>query len=362
MKKKIIIFLLVLGIIYNFFKSYKLFDFKKILNNKFDLKKYEKLYNQSQWVISKSKNPIGDDILYTYAGTKYILGENIILINSEHPPLGKNLIGLSGIYLKNEYYFSLLSGILTIFSFYLLTTLVLKEKLISLLLSIFLFFEPVFVVNYFLTLLDLLTFSFLNFYFYFLIKSTNSKNYLLIFLSNFFLGLIISTKFYALWLPIFLTTIVYFFVNKNLKTLIYYLFGQIITLTVFILNYFQYFARGYNFIDFLKLQKYIFIFNQEGRKEFVFLNNSLFLLLFKGEFFINLKQTIKESLFSIFWPISTIITLISFFIKKIFLSPITLWIIIYSLTQIYSITNVRYLMLLIPYLYLTSIFILKPYK
>lgn len=131
------------------------------------------------------------------------MGEKIILINSEHPPLGKNLIGISALYLKNEFYFSVFSGILAIFSFYILSLTIIKDKLISFLISLFLFFEPAFVANYFLTLLDLLTFSFLNFYFYFLIKSLDKGKNNLILVSNLFLGLIISTKFFAIAIPIF---------------------------------------------------------------------------------------------------------------------------------------------------------------
>lgn len=63
--KKFFILILILGIIYNFFRSYKLFEFEKIIKNKFNLKKYQQLYNNSQWVNPLSKNPIGDDILYT---------------------------------------------------------------------------------------------------------------------------------------------------------------------------------------------------------------------------------------------------------------------------------------------------------
>ncbi len=359
MKKTFLILSLILAIFYNFLRSHKLFEFQKIFKHRFNLKKYELLYNNSQWVNPESKNPIGDDILYSYAGAKYILGEQIILINSEHPPLGKNLIGLSAIYLKNEYYFSIISGLIAIFSFYLLSLIIIKDKLVSFLLSLFLSFEPVFVANYFLTLLDLLTFSFLNFYFYFLIKSLNKNKNNLIFLSSFFLGLIISTKFFAIGIPIVLSTLIFLLLNKKLKIITKYLFGLIITIFIFVINYFQFFLGGNNLIDFLKLQKYVLNFNNQGRKDFIFLNNSLFLLLFKGEFYINLKTIVKENHFTIFWPISTLTTIVSFLIKKSNLL-LTTWIIVYGFTQLISVTNVRYLILLIPYFYLNTIdFLLK---
>lgn len=164
--KLVIILFLIFLIIFNFFRSYKFFNIKYI-TNKFDYKKYEKRYFHSQWFIPNSKEPIGDDILYTYSGVKYIQGVDPSLINPEHPPLGKNLIGFFALYLKNEYFFSIFSGIIAIFSFYLLSNKIIKNFIFSFLLTLIIGFEPLFVVNYFSTNLDLLIFSFFKFLFLF---------------------------------------------------------------------------------------------------------------------------------------------------------------------------------------------------
>lgn len=66
------------------------------------------------------------------------------------------------------------------------------------------------------------------------------------------------------------------------------------------INYFQFFLSGNNIIDFLKLQKNISNFDNTAKKNFIFLNNSLFLLLFKGEFYLNLEKITKESHFTFF--------------------------------------------------------------
>ncbi|MCX7955575.1 MAG: hypothetical protein N2593_00475, partial [Patescibacteria group bacterium] len=127
-KKLIIFFILFFLIIFNFYRSYNFFNIK-YLTNKFNYQKYEKKYFNSQWIIPQSKNPIGDDILYTYVGVKYLQGTDPSLINPEHPPLGKNLIGLFSLYLKNEYFFSIFSGLFALFSFYLLSQNFLKNKI-----------------------------------------------------------------------------------------------------------------------------------------------------------------------------------------------------------------------------------------
>lgn len=353
MIRKLIILILLIAIGYNIFRSYRLFDFKKVLNNKFDIKKYEKLYNQSQWVIPNSKNPVSDDVIYTYAGAKYINGENPIMINAEHPPMLKNLIGVFAVYFHNEYLFSLLSAIFAIMTFFLLANLILKDRLVSLLLSSFLFFEPLMVANYFLTLLDLFTFGLINLYFFSLVKYRKDNKISQLILMNIILGFIISSKFLLLAIPLIGTTIIYFLLTKKLKSLFYYFLFLIISLFILVANYWQFFLKGKNIIDFLRLQKYIFTFHTQGRKEYLFLNSSLFTLIFAGKFYPDLKNITKEAYFTIFWPISFLLSSLAIFCKKMF-SPLIIWIILYSCFQLTTFINARYLIILLPYLYLVS--------
>lgn len=350
-KKLAVVLFLISLIIFNFFRSYKFFNFKYIIN-KFDYKKYEKRYFHSQWFIPNSKEPIGDDILYTYSGVKYIQGTDPSLLNPEHPPLGKNLIGFFAIYLKNEYFFSIFSGIIALFSFYLLSNKIIKNYLFSLLLILIIGFEPLFVVNYFSTNLDLLIFSFLNFYFYFLLSYKQNKKTKNIILANIFLGLIISVKFYLIALPIIASTLFYFLIKKDKKFLINYFLILPIVGLILLINYFQYFAKNHSLIDFLKLQKYIFVFHTAGRKEAILFNSSVFELLVLGRFYPDLKNWVIEKHHSFLWSISTIFFYLSLFIKRNF-SLICSWIIFYTLFQSLSFTSAKYMIILIPYVYLT---------
>lgn len=358
-KKNLIVFILILAILFNFTRSFHLLDLKKITKNVFNLKYYENKYNQSQWIIPNSKNPVGDDVVYAYAGAKYILGTNPILIMPEHPPLGKNLIGLSALYLKNEYYFSILSGVFALFSFYLLTQMLLKNKIISLLLTIFLGFEPLFVANYFLTLLDLMILGLINLYFYFFIKYSRNKKYLYLLIDGLIFGLIISVKFYGLSLPLIISSLIFLILKKDYKGMVVYALSLSISFLILIVNYFQFFLKGNNLISFLKLQKYIYLFHTQGRKNDIFLTPSLLTLIFQGRFHIGGGQFKNENHFSIFWPISFLIFLIfitkTFFEKKIRNEKtliIILWVAVYSFFQSLTYTNARYLILLLPYLYL----------
>jgi hypothetical protein len=364
-KKNLIAFILILAIFFNFTRSFHLFDLKKITKNVFNLKYYENKYNQSQWIIPNSKNSVGDDVVYAYAGARYILGTNPILIMAEHPPLGKNLIGLSAIYLKNEYYFSLLSGLLALLTFFLLTNQVLKNKLLSFLLTLFLSTESLFVANFFSTNPDLLVFAFLNLYFYFLIDYFQNKKLKSIVFANIFLGLIISTKFFAISFPVIFSTILFFLIIKDLKAFLIYFFSLSLSFLILIVNYFQFFSQGKNLIDFLKLQKYIYLFHTLGRKNDIFLTPSLLTLIFQGRFHIGGGQFKNENHFSIFWPTSFLIFLIfiikTFFEKKLRNEKtliIILWVAVYSFFQSLTYTNARYLIPLLPYLYLLSTYFL----
>lgn len=356
MNKKILL-ILVFFAVFNLIRSIPLFRFD-LITGKFDLKKYEKRYNDSQWVNPISQKPVGDDVVYAYAGAKYMLGENPILVNSEHPPLGKNLIGLSALYLKNEYVFSVLSGLFAIITFYFLARQVLKNTLISIALSLTLSLEPLFVSNYFLTLLDLVTLGFMNLYFYFILQYQSQKKIKAIYLAGIFLGLIASTKFFGLIAPVIAATGLFFLIKKDWKAMVHYLFGLGLSVLVLVINYFQFFAHGNSLMDFLKLQKYIYTFHTLGRREMTFLNGSLFSLIFTGNFFVGVGKMAREAHFSIIWPISFVAALVNSLTKR-FNSPLMIWVAVYCASMIMSFPNARYLILLLPYLYIISVDILK---
>ncbi|MCX7955771.1 MAG: glycosyltransferase family 39 protein, partial [Patescibacteria group bacterium] len=270
----------------------------------------------------------------------------------EHPPLGKNLIGLFSLYLKNEYFFSIFSGLFALFSFYLLSQNFLKNKILSIILSLIIAFEPLFAANYFSNNLDLLVFAFLNLYFYFIFKYLENKKIKNIIFLNILLGIIISVKFYLLALPIIASTLFYFLIKKDKRFIFFYLLTLPLTGIVLVLNYFQYFSKNHSFIDFLKLQKYIFVFHIQGREKALNLNFSIFELLFFGKYYPNLKNWTFEKHYSIFWLIVSFFGYLSLIFKKYF-SPISSWIIFYTFFQMFSFTSAKYLIILLPFLYLS---------
>lgn len=169
------------------------------------------------------------------------------------------------------------------------------------------------------------------------------------------LGLIMSIKFFALVLPAFASAVLYLVFKKDLKGLIHFTLSTILSFFILTINYFQFFSKGRNLMDFLKLQKYIYIFHTEGRKATIRLNDSFLKLMFTGHFYSDpdLKKLSPENHFSFLWPIFFLIGIIKSIIDTS--SPLFIWIIIYSLSQFFGFTNARYLILLLPYLYLATI-------
>ncbi len=92
-KKLFVAAVLIIAAVFNI--GFPIIKNLNLFTERFDPKLYEKKYNDSQYVIPQSKHPISDEELDSYAGYKYATGLNPILINSDHPPFGKYLIGWS---------------------------------------------------------------------------------------------------------------------------------------------------------------------------------------------------------------------------------------------------------------------------
>src|SRR3989344_976824 len=87
----------------------------------------ERLYNNSQY---RQKNPISviaDEIVFRYAAAAYIRGADPILINSEHTPLGKYMIGLSFLWFQNDGVAIVFFAVLSLFTLWLLGKQIFKD-------------------------------------------------------------------------------------------------------------------------------------------------------------------------------------------------------------------------------------------
>lgn len=343
-EKKIFIFFLLIFFLHLLFRIY---TYKDNYLSRFDPVYWEQRYNESQWVIGNSKNPIGDDGLFSYAAWKYIHGENPISIVPEYPPLGKYILGISIILFQNQNIFAALTGFFVLFTFYVLNIELFKNKLIAFL-PVFLFsIEPLFYEQLKAPYFDLLYLLFLLLTFLFFLK----KNY---FLSSFFLGCFASIKFPSLVVVVITAIIFYLLLSRNYLSLKKSLISIFLIFIVYIASYFRYFWLGNNIIDFLGFQKWIVNYYLIGAKGEIF---SIFPLVVFGNWNTWWNGVIRVAEWNIFWPIIFLASLIyqaQIIIKRDFSSKfffLGVWLALLFLFLSIIPVWPRYLLLAIPFMY-----------
>ncbi len=351
--KNIAFYLLVfLGIVHVMFI---IFSYKDVYLSKFNADYWKERYLHSQWVIPKSKTPIGDDGLYSYAGWQYINGTDPTLINGEMPPFGKYLIGLSILLFHNENIFALFTGILSLATFFCLNMVVFKNKILAIL-PVFIFsFEPLFYTQLKAPFLDLLYLSLLFLTFIFFLK----ENYLV---SSLFLGLMMATKSPSstFFLVVF-TECIYILLTKQFTLFKKYLLSLSLVFIVFSFVYIDYFFHGHTLKQFLGVQKYIIIFYAIGAKgNFL----SVWEMLIAGKWLTWWGQTLPVDEWRVTWPALLLLYIVYLgtvvYKKQVnTLALFGIWVIIYllflSIIPVWS----RYLLLLLPFMYNLAIWVIS---
>lgn len=325
-----------------------IYFYRQDIFQKFDSKYWTSRYNQSQWAVPNSKNPIGDDGLYIYAGYRYLQGDDPTLLNAELPPFGKYIVGLFEVVTGYNGIFSVFfAGVSLILLFFF------NKKLFSssfwAILPVALFsFEPIFIEQIRAPFLDTAYLSF------FLLGSllVMHKKYLWAAVA---FGLFMAIKSPFLIAVVYAALIIWFLFTRQfrMKRLVAM---SVITLGVFILSYLSTFLHGHTIIYFLQVQKYIIHFYSQGAKGVI---GAVFSLIFSGKWYNWFGPVQQIGEWTILWPITILggIGSIIIYFKK----PTTivlfqlLWVGFYlaflSITPIFA----RYLLLLLPFLYNLSI-------
>lgn len=351
MAKKIFIVLLV---IFALHLGFRIFENREEYTTKFSARYWEKRYLESQWVVPNSQNAIGDDGLYIHAGWEYIHGKDPILVNSEVPPLGKYLIGLTALVFNNVNIFALLTGLFALGSFYLLNTQIFKNKLLAFI-PVFLFsFEPLFYSQLSAPFLDSLQLGFLCLSLYFVLR----KNY---WLSSLMLGGMGAAKFTYLTPFVAAAVFAYLFFQKDRFSLIkQYVISLVVVPLVLLVSYLRFFILGHSLREFAGLQKYIVVFYSSGAKTMQY--GMVFPMIFFNTWKTWWGETLKIDDWRITWPLISLLTIASASkYKKILKDPILLcivWSLSYLCFLIITPVWPRYLLLLLPFLYNISIWFL----
>lgn len=309
-------------------------------------------YLQSQWVVTDSKNTIGDDGLYAYHGYELVRGGDPTIINPEVPPLGKYLIGLCVLLFRNNNIFGLFTGLFCLGAFYLFNRQLFKDRMLAFIPVGLFSFDALFYTQLQASFLDTLYLSFLFLTFLFFLRKK-------FFLAMIMLGCFASVKFSALAVFVIATCLVYLLLQKRRDDLIHFIPSIVMVPVVILLGYSRYFLLGHSLIDFLKVEKYIVVFYAIGAKARVF--GMAIPMLLINRWYTWWDGVLRIPEWTVFWPVSLMAGFYTGFILKA-KSPLflcLLWSIAYliflSLTPVYP----RYLLLLLPFLYNLFIWVLS---
>ncbi len=332
----------------NFF--WHVFLYREDIFTKFNSSYWTKRYLASQWVVPNSKNSIGDDGLYTYAGYRYMRGDDPSLLNAELPPLGKYVVGFFEVTTGYTGIFSLFFSFLSLILFYLFNKLVFKSSLLAILPVVLFSFEPIFIEQIRAPYLDIL---YLTLFFLGSILFLKKKYVC----AGIAFGAFMAVKSPFLIILLYGVLLVWLFLQKQFgarKALVMLL----ATMGVYTLSYTAVFLHGHTIVYVLKLQKYIVHFYASGAKA---VTGAVFPMLLNGSWYTWFSPVQKVYEWQILWPIISISSLLGFVIwlrkKEPFMLFQLLWVggyvIFLSITPLFA----RYLLLLLPFLYNLSIWV-----
>ncbi len=321
-------------------------------------------YGSSQYVVKNPTEWIPDVTVNSYAGAAYIKeGVLPIIIAADTPPFGRYLIGYSALLTGNENLFILISAVGSLILMYMIGMKVFASRLFAIIPVFLLSLEPIFrnqLIH--VPLLDIMQLFFLLLAFFFFIKGLEKKvttKQVVIFfsLASLFLGMFISTKFYATGATIVAAWYGVLIWNKDYKKALYLTFTLPISVLFLLLNYVQLLFNGYDLREFIGVQKYIL----EYHKSQLIKPFTIWPLLLLNHWHVwwGNKPILSDSQWLITWPILTVnmvvLVLLHFFRKVSHnrqLEPLLFWAIIYILFFSFGQVAARYFVILIPILYI----------
>lgn len=339
------------------------------LFSKFDADYWRVKYEQSQWLLPLSWRIIGDDGLYLYEGYKIIHGYDPTLVNAEVPPLPKYLIGLSILLTGNGHWYGVFFTLGSLILFYLLCQRILRNRFLAVSLTALFSLDPLLIEQFPLTMIDSAQLFFLILFFLVLtsIQATqsNHKKVSLIIILGLVLGLFSNTRFPILTpLLVILGSYIIFKQYKAFQFLLLFLGTTAIT---YLAPYAWYFALGHSIKEWLGVQKYVINFYQSSNLD-PNLGSIWSTLLFNKYLNLFTKTFEFVSQYSLVWPVVTVAGLLAYIssLRKSLKKPlentlniIGIFLILTSVFYSFIPFWTRYLIIILPFLYLGFGYFLK---
>ncbi|PIY68541.1 hypothetical protein COY90_05430 [Candidatus Roizmanbacteria bacterium CG_4_10_14_0_8_um_filter_39_9] len=255
---------------------------------------------------------VSDATLYTYVGHEYMRGTDPTLLNPEHPPLGKYLIGISIRVFQNEHVILLIFGFITLITIFFIVSSSTKSYLPASVAILLTTTHSLFIDQLIHgPQLELFQLTFFLLMVLFLMLFEERKNVLHLIFSAVFFGCFLSVKTFSthfLLIIAWLTTLIFFSKKFKLKEWIVLNAGAVV---IFISTYAVFFLKGGSLRQWLGVQKYIVMFyKQAGINVFEFAGNYL-RLIFTGswKFWTDNSPVSHYGEWSIMWSIVFIFTI-----------------------------------------------------
>lgn len=361
MLKRYILFFAIIIFLAGIFTS--VFYNRQYFTQNYDISYWKERFEHSQWSLPLSKRIIGDDGLYAYVGYTLAKGADPSIVNAEAPPIGKYMIGFSILLFKNPIYYSLFFGLGALVLFYLLALKLIRDRFFAFIATLLLFLDPLFSAQLWKPWLDIAQLFFLLANVLLLYIAVDSKRkYLLIFLSGLMLGFFAMTKLPILLPFIFFLDVAFLLIRKQVKTMPIFTVGMILGVLV---PYAYYFYLGHSFIDFLKLQKFILNFYISSQLK-ANLFSVLQTILSGGYYGLNNAGVSRVLEWTLAWPAMLLFSAFAFvkmkqeasslILKGVF-AFILISILIFSVIPFYP----RYLLVVIPFMYLLGVYFLSTF-
>lgn len=329
-------------------------------------KRQEKLFNNSQY---RQKNPtslIADEVVFRYASGAYVRGVDPILINSEHTPLGKYIIGFSYLFFGTEAYVLTMAALFSLFAMWLLSRALIKDSLLSIIPVALFSMEPVFRNQLIVTpLLDIIQLPFILASLVAFLYERKRGRYLF---TSILLGLTMATKslvpgiLLIICMAGFLLLQGHALKNFKVRPLLLLFLWLPVSAAVLIASYVRTFMDGHTFLEFLGFQKWIIQYQQSK----LIYPLSFWRLMFFNQWqaWWGEKKIMLAVDWNLTWPIITImpfVGLLLIYFKKIKINEslqiLFFWIFVYEAFLSLGIISTRFLLPLLPVLYIIATYI-----
>lgn len=322
----------------------------------------EGAFNGSQYRQKDYPAFIPDETIFSYAAGAYIRGVDPIIINSEHTPLGKYMIGLFIILMKNDKFIVLPCAFLSLIAVWLIGRNVLKDGVSAFIPIALLATEPLF-LNQIRTapLLDIIQLPWILL----AIAAFHWEKRKGVFIAtSVMVGLVMATKTIVPAILLVATFMVYLSFQRLWKHMVRFTLWLSISGIIFMASYAKTFMSGYTLVDFIGFQKWILLY-QQSKLIFPFSVWRL-LLLNQWQAWWGDMRILTANDWRFTWPVSTLLGLMAIglltvrkvSIKEPIAIPI-LWFAIYSAFLSLGVVSSRFFLPLLPISYIVGVWVIQ---